>query len=120
SAVTWAVNGMVGGNSTLGTIGATGNFKAPPVPPPGYMVTVSATSVEDASKSASAKVYVIYAKPTIASINPWSVPLGAFTITVAGSNYVNGAQVLMNGVPLQTQFTSMYYLNASGNATANG
>ena len=42
-AVTWAVNGVAGGNPTVGTISATGLYHAPAAPPVGYAVTVRAT-----------------------------------------------------------------------------
>ena len=119
SAVTWAINGVAGGNSTLGTVDSTGHYKAPAVPPPGYIVTLSATSVEDPTVSASTTIYVIWYKPVMAAVNPWSIPLGAFTLSITGSNFVNGAQVLWNGSPLTTSYISSSALNATGNATAN-
>src|SRR5262249_19658204 len=97
SAVTWAVNGIAGGNSTLGTGESTRHYNAPAVPPSGYMVTVSATSVEDPTVTGSVTVYVIWYKPVMTGLNPSSIPLGAFTLSVTGSNFVNGAQVLWNG-----------------------
>ena len=90
SAVTWAINGVAGGNSTLGTVDSTGHYKAPAVPPPGYIVTLSATSVEDPTVSASTTIYVIWYKPVMAAVNPWSIPLGAFTLSITGSNFVSG------------------------------
>ena len=119
SAVTWAINGVAGGNSTLGTVDSTGHYKAPAVPPPGSIVTLSATSVEDPTVSASTTIYVIWYKPVMAAVNPWSIPLGAFTLSITGSNFVNGAQVLWNGSPLTTSYISSSALNATGNATAN-
>ncbi|HTS12366.1 MAG TPA: hypothetical protein VMH00_09635 [Candidatus Limnocylindrales bacterium] len=60
--VTWSVNGISGGNSTVGTIAATGNdsatYTAPSVPPSPATVTIAATSVADATKSGTASVTV--------------------------------------------------------------
>ena len=56
--VTWSVNGVVGGNDTLGTIDASGLYSAPASI---GVVTVTATSVADPSKSASATVAFIFA-----------------------------------------------------------
>lgn len=39
----WAVNGIEGGNATLGTISAGGIYTTPAVPPPGGAVTVTVT-----------------------------------------------------------------------------
>jgi len=58
AAVTWRVNDVDGGNSTVGTISATGLYTAPgAVPSPGD-VTVKAVAQADTSKSASAAVSV--------------------------------------------------------------
>ena len=56
--VTWKVNGVTGGNSTVGTISASGSYRAPSSVPNPAVVTVSATSVVDPAKSASASVTV--------------------------------------------------------------
>jgi hypothetical protein len=56
--VSWKVNGIAGGSSTLGIISSLGTYKAPGVLPPGGTVTVSAVSVADPTKSASASVVV--------------------------------------------------------------
>jgi len=59
TAVTWSVNGIVGGNSTIGTITTSGRYDAPRSVPSPATVTVRATSVADSSKSAAASVIVI-------------------------------------------------------------
>ena len=58
TAVIWKVNGIVGGNSTVGTISASGVYKAPNSVPNPAVVTVSATSVADQTKTATASVTV--------------------------------------------------------------
>ena len=57
TAVTWNVNGVAGGNSSVGTISAAGVYTAPGRVPSGT-VSVSATSAADTTKSASANVSV--------------------------------------------------------------
>ena len=56
--VTWTVNNILGGNSTLGTVSTSGLYKAPNTAPLPLSVTVKATSVADPTKSASAAVTV--------------------------------------------------------------
>ena len=56
--VTWTVNGVAGGNSTLGTISNTGLYTAPAYPPSPNTVTVTATSVAEGSIAASSTVTV--------------------------------------------------------------
>jgi len=58
TAVTWQVNGITGGYSTVGTISASGLYKAPGSVPSPATVTVTAVSVVDPSKSASATVTI--------------------------------------------------------------
>jgi len=58
NAVTWQVNGITGGNSTVGTISASGNYKAPNTVPSPSTVQVKAVSVQDPTKSATASVNI--------------------------------------------------------------
>jgi hypothetical protein len=58
TAVTWKVNGITGGNSTVGIISSLGTYKAPSVAPAGGVVKVSVVSVADPTKSATATVTV--------------------------------------------------------------
>lgn len=75
TAVTWAVNGITGGNSTLGTIDSTGLYTAPvSVPIPG-MLTITATSVADPTLPGVANVKIYPARfmkifPTTVSVLP--------------------------------------------------
>ena len=61
TAVTWSVNGINGGNATVGTISTSGAYTAPAAVPSPATVTVRATSV--ASTSASAQASVTIASP---------------------------------------------------------
>ena len=53
TAVTWSVNGVAGGNSTVGTISTAGLYTAPTAVPNPPTVVVTATSQADTSQSAS-------------------------------------------------------------------
>ncbi len=64
--VTWAVNGVAGGNATLGTISGAGVYTAPATVPTPPQVTVTATAVADAAKSAAATVTVAAAGIAVA------------------------------------------------------
>ncbi len=77
TAVTWSVAGIPGGNTTVGTISASGVFTAPqflPVPP---SVMVQATSVADGAKKASSVVTI--ASDVVVAVSPPAavVELGA-------------------------------------------
>jgi hypothetical protein len=60
--VTWSVNGIAGGNSTVGTIvansAATANYTAPGAVPASGSVTVTVTSQADSTKTGSASVTI--------------------------------------------------------------
>src|SRR6266478_144533 len=100
TAVTWLVNGTVGGDSTLGTISSTGLYTAPSSVPSPSSVTVTAQSVADTSKSASATVN-ISAPPVSVSISPTGATLQVghsrqFTATVTNTSDT-AVTWLMNG-----------------------
>jgi hypothetical protein len=59
TAVTWEVNGIAGGNSTLGTISTSGTYTAPATVPNPSTVTVSAVSQADKTKSGSSSVLIV-------------------------------------------------------------
>ena len=67
TAVTWSVNGIQGGNSTLGTVSPGGLYTAPSAVPSPSTVTVTATSVADTTKSASATVTITAGGTVVAS-----------------------------------------------------
>lgn len=58
TSVTWKVNGIAGGNATVGTISQTGLYRAPSTVPSPSTVTVTATSAGDPTKTAKASVTV--------------------------------------------------------------
>ncbi len=86
-AVTWTVNKVAGGNSTVGTVSTTGLYTAPADVPSPAAVTVTATSKEDTSKSGSATITVSKASTgfTISSLSTMTIdPLAVLTITGTG------------------------------------
>lgn len=58
SSVIWKVNGVTGGNSTVGTVSSSGLYRAPASVPTPSVVTVSATSVADQTRTANASVTI--------------------------------------------------------------
>src|ERR1700732_1255245 len=92
-AVTWKVNGVVGGDATHGNISSTGTYTAPAAVPSPATVTVTAASAADANKSGSAMVTVTGSAPppstAALTISPARVALTtgqsqAFTATGPG------------------------------------
>ena len=58
TAVVWTVNGIAGGDTTVGKVSASGLYTAPRAVPSPATVTVTATSSADSTKSAAAQVTV--------------------------------------------------------------
>ncbi|MEO8132050.1 MAG: DUF1800 family protein, partial [Bryobacteraceae bacterium] len=92
TAVTWSVNGIAGGSSSIGTISIVGLYTAPAAVPSPASVTVKATSAADASASGLATVTVqapaappvtVTVAPSTATIAPSAT--GQFNATVTGS-----------------------------------
>jgi uncharacterized protein (DUF1800 family) len=120
TAVKWAVNGVVGGNATVGTLSTAGLYTAPKTVPSPAKVTLSATSVEDTNAVASGAVTVQSNLPVLSSVFPLSLPVGDFTVSVSGSNFLVGAQVMFNGTFLTTTYISGTQLSATGTAGTTG
>ena len=111
--VTWSVNNVSGGNGTIGTIDGSGLYSAPSAVPNPNVVTVRAASVSAPSASGTAAVTVL-PLPTVTSLAPSSLPVGAFTLTVNGNGFMQGAVVNFDGVDLPTTFVSPTTLTATG------
>jgi hypothetical protein len=118
--VTWSVNDMVGGDSTTGTISTTGLYSAPATLPNPNSVTIKAVSTSDSSLSGTVTVDVLNPIPALTGIQPSSINTGAFSLTITGSNFVSGAQVMLAGSALTTSFVSATQLTATGNASSAG
>ncbi len=102
-AVSWSVNGIAGGNSSLGTISSAGFYTAPlSLPnPPSVSVTATTQSVPTASGSAAVQLQ----SDIIVSLSPNSASLAPdgsanFTASVTGTAVSNLAvSWSINGVP---------------------
>ena len=112
--VTWSVN--------AGSIGSTGLYTAPAAVPSPATVTVTATSAADPTKSGSTSVTITPPPPpitpTISFVNPVTIPVGAFTISVSGGGFSNTSLVSFGGTVLATTYLSPNQLTATGSATA--
>jgi hypothetical protein len=110
-AVTWSVNGVVGGNTTVGSISASGLYSAPGTAPQPANVTIAATSVADPAVSQGLAVALAAASEppagggggstvTLNLSGPTSVTLGAqsqYSATVTGSSNT-GVTWSVNGI----------------------
>jgi hypothetical protein len=105
TAVTWYVNGVVGGNSTLGTITMSGLFQAPATIPTPATVTISAISQADNTTSGSAQATIVATGDAVAvtvSTSPaisqiYTTTTQQFIATVTGTTET-GVTWQVNGV----------------------
>lgn len=108
STVTWQVNGVTGGNSTVGTVDGTGLYTAPASVPSPNTVTVTAVSNADNTKTASATV-------TINPVVTCSVGLTPQIVSI----FVNNTQQFTATTSNCTPPTVFYQVNGvnGGNST---
>ncbi|HMK20874.1 MAG TPA: DUF1800 family protein, partial [Terriglobales bacterium] len=117
--VAWSVNGVVGGNTTVGKISTSGLYTAPAALPSPNSVTIEATSSSDKTLSGTKSITLENPVPTVTAVSPTAVPVGNFTLTVTGTKFVDGAKVIFNGQPLTTKFVSSTQLTATGTTTTS-
>ena len=115
-AVTWSVNGIPGGNATVGRITSSGVYTAPTLLPTTNPVSVTAASVADSSASASVSVTILHPVPVIYEISPRTVQPGPFAVTITGSGFVAASQVRYGGTVLAATIVSPTSLIAYGQA----
>jgi len=108
--VTWEINGIVGGNSTLGTISTSGLYTAPSKIPTASILVEAA-----AADNTIGAVYVNLepAGPAITAIIPSPLVTGNPTLTISGTGFLKGAAVSVNGNNMTTT-----YVNATTLKTA--
>lgn len=116
-AVSWSVNGVVGGSAVTGTISSSGVFTAPEFPPASNAITVTATETTDATKTFSSDVTLENPIPLITSLNPASLTVGSFTVTVNGQHFASGATLSMGNTALATTRVTSTQLTATGTTT---
>src|SRR5437764_297083 len=121
TAVTWQVNGVAGGNATVGTISSAGLYTAPAAVQSTTTVTVTAVSQADATKSASAQVTIspitgmaFYVSTTGSDSNPGTLSSPWRTIQHAANSVQAGDTVYVRG----GVYNESVNISVSGSATA--
>jgi uncharacterized protein (DUF1800 family) len=118
--VTWSVNGVNFGNSTVGRIDFEGNYTAPDNILGLGSVTVTATSNANPAKSDSAIVTLTNPVPALTSITPATLGLGAFQITLNGTGFVSTSTATFGGQPMQVTYATSTMITGIGNASNTG
>jgi arylsulfate sulfotransferase len=112
SNVTWTVNGVTGGDATVGTIDTSGLYTAPAVPPSPNYATIRAAS---GTESALAVLTIVNPSPSVSSLTPVGTTLGSgdTLITVNGAGFTPQSVISVAGTPLTTTFVSNSELTAT-------
>jgi len=116
----WAVNGAPYGNNTVGSMDSNGNYTAPAALGGLTNVTITATSQADTTKQASATVTFQNPAPTLTSITPETLALGAFQITLYGTGFVSTSTVNFGGQTLKVTYVTATMITALGTAANPG
>jgi uncharacterized protein (DUF1800 family) len=116
--VIWSVNGIAGGNATLGTISGSGLY-VPPTVVPSVPIVIKVSSVAAPTVSASAPLKVWSSVPKMYTATPVFVNTGLKTvIKVKGANFMPSTKAVWNGEVLPTTIVSETELNAIVTTTA--
>ena len=93
----WFVNGVSGGNSTVGQVNATGRYTAPATVPASNAVTLKAVSKSNSKLSGSVTITLVQATPVIRSVSPRNPAAGKeVTLTLTAANFLATARVRVN------------------------
>ena len=112
--VNWSVNGIVGGNATVGTISTTGVYTAPALLPTVNTVQVKATSAQDSRAFATATVTLLNAPLVLSGVASGFLTPAMTTFTITGSGFARNATATLDGRPLTITFVSPSQLTATG------
>ena len=105
--LTYSVNDVQGGNAEFGTIDGNGLYTAPAIVPVPNSVTI--TSVASNSPNfppGSVVLGVLNPIPVLSAVTPSGFSEGTTTVTVSGSQFVYGAQIMWNGIAIPTTMVS--------------
>jgi uncharacterized protein (DUF1800 family) len=112
--VIFFVNGVQGGNAEFGTIDSNGLYTAPAIVPVPNTVAITTTTAKFPNDPPGAvAIGVLNPIPALTSVTPTGLSEGTTMVTVSGSQFVYGAQIMWNGAAVPTTFVSSTQLVAS-------
>ena len=120
--VNLAVNGIAGGNASVGYINSqNGLYEAPTKMPSTNPLTVTATTTTTPMQTASAMLTLTGpAMPVISSVSPLTLNCGPYTLTIKGGVFSTASVVWVNGEARPTAYVSSTQLTATGTASSAG
>ena len=93
-AVTWKVQGMTGEN--FGTVSSTGLFTPPAAVPVHNVVSITATSQVDSTKSMAVSATISNPVPSITSVTATPGNKGSLLLDVRGSNFISSSALAIS------------------------
>ena len=118
TSVTWQVNGVNGGNSTVGTISSAGVFTPPSTIPTANTETVTAASVGAPGVTGTAPIAILNPIPAITAAAASPISGTSYTLEVNGTGFVSASQIQVAGSSVTTSFISPTALQATVNIPA--
>jgi uncharacterized protein (DUF1800 family) len=101
----WSVDGVVGGNTSAGTINAKGLYTAPADTWHNRGITIAARN-RATGASGSAQVVLVFLTPQVSSISPSKVEVGIAPLDIRGNWFTPDAVVNVAGKPVYTKWVS--------------
>ncbi len=115
------VNGILGGNTEIGTISSTGLYTAPAIVPTPYTVQITSSIPRfPTATPGSVTIQVWNPIPVLSSVTPTGFSEGTTTVIVNGSQFVYGATITWNGAVVPTTYVSGTELVAEISAPTPG
>jgi uncharacterized protein (DUF1800 family) len=101
--VSWSINGVVGGNTTVGTIAASGLYTPPASVPTANAIIITATSAATPSVSGNLNATILDQVPVITNAVGSTTDGGLhFLVDVQGTSFLSGATLLIGGQSVTT------------------
>ena len=121
TAVTWSVDGLTGGDASVGTISTKGRYTAPASEPPSANATITATSVADASVSQKLVVKLVAPPPPPSNQTVTLALSGATTVTLGTTSQYSAKVSGSTNTAVTWSVNGVTGGNASvGSISANG
>lgn len=114
--VVWLVNGVAGGNASVGTVSSNGLFTPPRIIPTNNVVSVGARSTAYSSVIGTNVLTLTRKTPSLWSVSPSTLQVGSYQVSLNGSNFAADSVVLVNGVATPSTYVSSTSMTVKGTA----
>ncbi|MCU1286530.1 MAG: methylamine utilization protein [Acidobacteriales bacterium] len=113
AAVSWSVNGIPGGNDTVGYIYATGKYQAPAALPADKQAIITAASIANPAVKGSTTIALLNPVPVIFAIESTERSDSSVLLDITGKDFVAGATVKVGAITITPQLRSSTELQAA-------